>query len=342
MIAALTGLAVDRPYALWLAVLAVLPFIVQPRRTSAWPWLGTVSPDRLSASVDLIVRILGCVALLALSLGIAGIYRPGGSVKKIGQGAHLVLLIDRSSSMDHSFAGRTPDGNEESKAAAAKRLLKGFAARRPQDRIGVAAFSTMPLMVLPMTDSPAAIEAAIGAIDQPGLTYTDIGRGLAMAFSMFEEDYDPLASRAVVLVSDGAALIDLRVQDALRAALVERPLSLYWLFLRSVGTPGIHDEPETPSRDTPQAMPERHLNIFFQTLGIPYRSFEAEDAESVARAIEEIDRQEQAPLLYTQQVPRRDLAGYAYGVSALALLMVLLSIMAERKIGPSLSRRPYD
>ncbi len=342
MITDLTGFAADRPAILWFVFLAVVPFIAVPRRTSGWAWLGAVPADRLSVVVDVALRTLGSVAIVALVLGVSGLYRPGGTIQKIGQGAHVVLLIDRSSSMNHSFAGRTPDGDEESKAAAAKRLLKGFASRRPQDRVGVAAFSTMPLLVLPLTDSQAAIEAAIGAIDQPGLTYTDVGRGLAMAFSMFDEDHDPLASRAVVLVSDGAALVDLRVQDILRTALVARPVNLYWLFLRSVGSPGIHDLPENPSRDTPQAMPERHLNLFFQTLGVPYRAFEAESVQDVARAFEEIDKQEQAPLRYTERLPRQDWSGYAYGLATMAVLILVLAIMAERQIGPTMTRRRYD
>ncbi|MGP1613922.1 MAG: vWA domain-containing protein [Pollutimonas bauzanensis] len=338
MNAAFAGVALDRPYALWLAVLAILPLLAFGRRLSASPWLGAVPPDRLSALVDAGLRILGCIAIAALALGAAGLYLPGGSMQKIGRGAHLVLLVDRSSSMNDSFAGRTPSGREESKAAAAKRLLNGFAADRPQDRIGMAAFSTMPLFVLPLTDKRAAIEAAINAIDRPGLAYTDIGRGLAMAFSMFDRDDDPLASRAVVLVSDGAAVIDLRVQNLLRQALASRPLRLYWLFLRTAGSPGIGDIPEDPGRDTPQSMPERHLDIFFKSLGIPYRAFEAENAEGVAAAMQEIDKQERAPLLYIEHLPRRDLGGYVFGVAALALLGLLAAKLAERRIGPDLPR----
>src|SRR5699024_6588949 len=122
---------------------------------------------------------------------------------------------------------------------------------------------------------------------------------------------------------------DRQVQDKLRAALEARPVHLYWLFLRSLGSPGIYDKPQTPGRDTPQAMPERHLDIFFKSLGVPYQAFEAEDAQSVAAAIEEIDRQEQAPLRYTEELPRRDLTGYAYGVAALALALILAAVLAE-------------
>lgn len=331
--------ALDRPYALWLALLAILPLLSLPRYVSGWSWLGTVPHDALSKIVDIGWRVLGSMAILMLTLGVAGLYRPGGSVQRIGTGAHLVLLVDRSASMNESFAGRMPSGDEESKAQAAKRLLNGFAAGRPQDRIGMVAFSTMPLFVLPLTDKQQAVEAAINAIDRPGLAQTDIGRGLAMSLSIFDKDDDPLASRVVVLVSDGAAVIDMRVQNALRAALVSRPVRLYWLFLRTARSPGIYDIPEDPGKDTPQSMPERHLDIYFKSLGIPYRAFEAENAQSVVKAMEEIDRQERAPLRYTEYLPRRDLGVYAFGLAALALLLLLAAKLAERRVGTDLRRR---
>ncbi|MFX6622253.1 VWA domain-containing protein, partial [Acinetobacter baumannii] len=83
------------------------------------------------------------------------------------------LLLDRSSSMDDSFAGRPPDGDEDTKSATARRLLVQLLARRPHDRVGIVAFSTAPMPVLPITDQRAAVLAAINAIDRPGLAYTD-------------------------------------------------------------------------------------------------------------------------------------------------------------------------
>ncbi|WP_031243714.1 vWA domain-containing protein [Advenella kashmirensis] len=327
----LRDLSVDSPHLLWLLPLALLPFILRPRRQSDWPWLGSVGTDPFSEMVDWGLRILGCVALLALVLCMAGLHLKGGTVQKIGAGAHLVLLIDRSSSMNSSFAGRMPTGQEESKAAAAKRLLKGFVDEREQDRIGMVAFSTMPLFVLPLSDKPDAVNAAIDAIDRPGLSYTDIGRGLAMALSAFDNDNDPLASRVILLVSDGAAVIDMRVQNALKKAVAARPVRLYWLFLRTAGAAGIWDAPADPSEDTPQAMPERHLDIFFKSLGINYRAFEAENAQEVGAAIAEIDKREKAPLRYTEHIPRRELSGYLSALAA-AVLLLLLAVHCAQKV----------
>ncbi|WP_193088577.1 vWA domain-containing protein [Advenella sp. FME57] len=331
-------LAVDLPYLLLLAPLALLPFFLRPRQVSDWPWLGTAQADRFSDTVDIVLRVLGCLALLALVLCMAGVHLKGGTIQKLGSGAHMVLLIDRSSSMNSSFAGRMPTGQEESKAAAAKRLLKGFAGEREQDRIGMVAFSTMPLYVLPLTDKPEAVDAAINAIDRPGLSYTDIGRGLALALSEFDNDNDPLASRVIFLVSDGAAVIDMRVQNALKKALATRPVSLYWLFLRTAGAAGIWDAPSDPDKDTPQAMPERHLDIFFKSLGINYRAFEAENANDVAAALGEIDKLEKAPLRYTEHIPRTDLSGYLSGLVALILMVLLMVHCAQRVVGAGATR----
>ena len=65
--------------------------------------------------------------------------------------------------MNDTFAGRSPEGGEESKATATKRILKDFIGQRPHDLVGVAAFSTSPMLVMPLTDHHDAVRAAIDA-----------------------------------------------------------------------------------------------------------------------------------------------------------------------------------
>lgn len=325
------------PALLWLLPLAALPWLAGLRRRSPHPWLGAAPEDTASRLLDLGLRALGSLALAGFAVGAAGPVREGGSIERISTGANLVLLIDRSSSMNDSFAGRTPQGGEESKAQAARRLLAEFTAGRPHDRVGVAAFSTSPMRVLPMTDRGEAVQAAIAAIDRPGLTYTDVGRGLAMALELFDDE-DPLASRALLLVSDGAAVIDPRVQSHLRAAVVERPVHLYWLFLRSAGSPGIGDAPGAGRPDTPQAMPERHLDLFLRSLGVPYQAFEAEDPNAVAAAIEAIGARESRPLVHRERLPRRDLGAWAFGLASLATLLLAAAKLMEVRLGAAAER----
>ncbi|WP_454684721.1 vWA domain-containing protein [Ancylobacter moscoviensis] len=328
---------VDHPLVLGLLALALLPLLGSVFRRGPVPAVALVPTDPLSRILSAVLCLAGMAAIAALVLGLAGLHRREQSVEREGTGAHLVLLLDRSSSMDNNFADRAPTGDQESKSAAAKRLLAQFVARRPHDRIAVAAFSTSPMPVLPLTDHHEVVDAAIDAIDRPGLAFTDVGRGLALAFSSFAGDTAE-ASRAVLLVSDGAALIDRRVQEALRDAAARTPVHLYWLFLRSRGARGIFDVPP-PGEDTPQANPERHLHLFLQSLRLPYRAFEATSPQAVAEAIAEIDRQETRPIRYFERIPRQDLAGPAFALAGVLVALLLGAKLAERRLAPASAAR---
>lgn len=319
------------PLWLFLLPLAVLPLVFGAQKEQGYPSFADMPADPWSGVVDWALRIAGISAIAGLMLGNAGVSLREQSIERVGEGAHIVLLIDRSSSMDNNFAGQQTSGGEESKSAAARRLLKDFVAKREHDRFGVAAFSTSPMVVLPLTDHKSALFAAIDAMDRPGLSFTDVGRGLALALNMQAQDPSH-AARAIVLVSDGAAVIGRRLQDSLRTEFARQRASLYWLYLRTAGTRGIFELPASGEEDTPQVLPERHLNKFFQSLRIPYKAFEAENPEAVAAAIAEISKLERMPIAYAETVPRRDLSRWAYALAAAALLLLVLAKSVERSI----------
>jgi mxaC protein len=326
-------IGLDHPAWLAALLLAPLPLAIPLLTAARQPALGAGPGGREGRALEAALRGLGALAIGALVLGLAGPWIGGGSRPRIGEGAHLVLLIDRSLSMNDSFAGRAPEGADEAKAAAAKRLLTDFVAARPHDRIAVAAFSTAPIPVLPMTDRHAAVAAAIAAIDEPGLAKTDVGRGLALAFSMFDDTGED-AARAVILVSDGAGLIPRLTQEALIAEATRQRPNLYWLYLRTRNAKGIFDKPAPGEPDTAQARPERHLNLFLERLNIPYRAFEAENPEDVARAIAEIDRLEAKPLVYREPLPRRALGHACFAVATCAILLLTAARLLEQPPAP--------
>ena len=325
------NLALSAPWVLLLLPLALLPLLFSSQREQSYPSIGGIEADPLSLAIDWTLRIAGTIAIIALILGLGGLHRLGRTIEKSGEGAHIVLLIDRSSSMDNTFAGRAPEGGEESKSAAARRLLKDFIVHRDHDLVGVAAFSTSPMHILPMTEHKDAVMAAVDAMDRAGLAMTNVGRGLALSLDMQEADTSP-AARVIVLVSDGAAVIDRKVQDKLRAAFARRPINLYWLFLRTAGTPGISTVPAPGEEDTPQAMPERHLDKFFKSLGISYRAFEAENPEAIALAISEIGKLERSPITYLERIPHEDLSARVFAVAAAALLVLLAAKLSEVRL----------
>lgn len=322
-------IALDAPLALLLAPLALLPWRARLLRRSGHPRIDALPADPLSRALSIGLRAAGSVAFLGLVLGLAGLHRPGGFVERVGTGAHVALVIDRSSSMDNSFLDRAPTAEQESKGAAAKRLLSAFVARRPHDRMGVALFSTSPILAVPLTDRRAAVLAAVAAVDEPGLSQTNVGRGLALGFDMLVGG-EAGASRALLLVSDGAGVIAPEVQQVLRAEAARERVSLYWLYLRSAGSKGIFEPPASDEVDTPVLRPERHLHIFLQSLGVPYRAFEAESPEAVEQAIAEIDRLETRPILYREALPRRDLASWCWGVASVCLGLLAAARLASR------------
>lgn len=322
------NLAMQRPEVLFLLPLVLVPLLLGLWRREGYPSLAVVPEDTLSAVVARALQIAGILGILACLAALGGLHTRGATVERTGKGAHLVLLIDRSASMDNSFAGHPPSGEEESKSAAARRLLKDFIKEREHDFVGVAAFSTSPMFVLPITDHKDAVVAAVDAMNRPGLAFTNVGRGLALALDML--DTSPAdASRAVVLVSDGAAVIDRKVQEKLRSAFGTRPINLYWLFLRTEGSKGITYVPASDEEDTAQALPERHLDKFFKSLPVNYRSYEAEDVEAIGKAIAEISQLERRPISFFERIPQRDLSQYAAAFALLCVALLLLAKTAE-------------
>jgi len=262
------NLALNTPWALAGLLLTLLPLFNSGMRSSPAPWLTLMPRDTLSVFIVCCLRLCAVAAIAGLVLGIAGLHRTEQRIERIGHGAHIVLLLDRSSSMDNTFAGRAPNGSDESKAAAARRLLTDFVNQRQTDLIGVAEYSTSPLFVMPLTENKNAVQAAIAATATPALGFTHVSKGLGMAISFFEQQ-PVTGSRIVLLVSDGAAAIDHDSEQKLRLWFKQQQVRLYWIFLRTAGSPGIFDQPEDSRDDNAGAMPELYLHKFFSGAGQP-------------------------------------------------------------------------
>ena len=116
----------SQPLWLWLAPLALLPMLRSLHHGNMYSWNGLLPHDPLSSLVRVVILAVGVMAMLLLISGLSGLFRGEYSIPRSGYGANLVLLLDRSRSMDDSFAGRSPSGAEESKSRAAVRFLEGF------------------------------------------------------------------------------------------------------------------------------------------------------------------------------------------------------------------------
>jgi len=87
----------------------------------------------------------------------------------------------------------------------------------------------------------------------------------------------------------------------IRAGLLRNRIALYWIHLRSYNSPAL--DSTDPSSDH---APEVVLHRFFSTLSTPYRVYESEAKEDLARAVADVGRQQNFPLDYVEQFPRAD------------------------------------
>jgi mxaC protein len=337
----------DQPLWLWLLPLALLPLLAPAGRPLANTWAAQLPPDLPSLAVHWALRTAGLAALGALVLGLAGPYRPEDKIERVGQGAEIVLVLDRSRSMDERFAGGRPggaapkgtgpealdyymrlrdSGTRDSKGKVARQMLSDFAARRPQDLFGMIVFSTLPMRVLDFTQKAEVIQAAISAGNiGRGLSETDIGRAMLSALAFFE-DRAYTGSRIILLVSDGGDRIDADTRERIAHLTRKLRVAVYWIYIRANTSPGLMQGADEPPANA-DTVPEYWLHRFFQQMGTPYRAYEAENPEALQKAIDEVSRLENLPITYLDTVPRREFSPLCWG-AALACVLVLLGAQA--------------
>jgi mxaC protein len=322
------------PWLLLLLPMALLPWLLPRGRALVYPWLALIPRDRLSTATDWTLRACASAGLILLTLGASGPYRSAQQVERIGEGAQIVLLLDRSRSMDEPFGGQPFDNpletrGFESKGQVARRLLTRFVGSRRNDMYGMVVFSTRPIVALPLTDQPDLVAAAIDAGNVGrGLAETEVGAGLLAALDYFEgRPYT--GSRLIMLISDGGARLDLATQTRVRSLLKRHQVALYWLFIRSRNSPGIGDAARAADEAT---APARALHEYFSSLETPYRVYDAENPAALARAIADVSRLQSLPIVYHEAIPRRSLAGYCLACGlALIGLLVIVHLLELRK-----------
>ena len=324
------GVEFAQPWALLLLPLAVLPLLRRRSDTLTFPHLAWLPRDRLGQLAELLWRALAVVAIASMAVALAGPGRPETQVTRTGYGAEIVVLMDRSRSMDnrmlpsdwrnidalnlpHQARSRGPI-----KSQVARDLLAEFVHQRPTDRFSVMFFSTNPLNVVSFTQHDEAVLAAIeaGGVGR-GLGDTDVGRAMLAAIGEFEQrPYS--GSRIILFVSDGGAHLDDATRRRISAGLLRHRIALFWIYLRSFNSPALDDQDRGSD-----AVPEIALHRFFQTLPTPYRAYQAEVPEDLAKAVADVGKQQNLPLDFLERIPRADYSGAFFIAAAVACLLLL-------------------
>jgi mxaC protein len=324
------GVELAQPWALLLLPLAVLPLLRQRRDTLTFSHLAWLPRDRLGQLAGFLWRALAVMAIASMAIALAGPGRPETQVTRTGYGAEIVVLMDRSRSMDLRMLPsdwRTIDALDlpyqarsrgPVKSQVARDLLAQFVRQRETDRFAVMFFSTNPLNVLSFTQHDEVVLAAIeaGGVGR-GLGDTDVGRAMLAAIGEFEQrPYS--GSRIILLVSDGGAHLDDATRRRIRAGMLRHRIALYWIYLRSFNGPAL-DAQDHGS----EAVPEIALHRFFQALATPYQAYQAEIPEDLAKAVADVGKQQNLPLDFVERIPRKDYSRYFVAAAALACLLLL-------------------
>ena len=311
------------PWFLLLLPLAFLPLWLQRREGRLYSSVALAPKDALSDLAGWLLRFLSVGILVCLTLALAGPRGPEQAVERIGKGAQMALVIDRSASMDDPFAGSESSGRAgESKSAAARRLITQFVNQRPDDMVGVVTFSNSAMHAIPLTQRREAIHAAIDAAGGSGLLQTNIGAGLTTGVTMFEKMPDS-GSRAIMLLSDGAGRISPKAKQKIADWLARQHVNLYWIVLRQPDGISIVNPSAQVANDGLEPA-EIELHNFFQTLKTQYRAYEADNPAALQSAIQDINMRERKPIRYTERIPGRDYTN-AFALAAACMIALLLA-----------------
>lgn len=319
------------PWILLLLPLALLPLRRTARDTLSFPYLTWLPIDRVGRIAAFASMAFGMLAIASTVIALAAPGAPESQILRTGRGAEILVLMDRSRSMDMRMMPsdwRTIDpiirtqqawarGPQKSKTA--RDLLSRFVTERADDRFSLMFFSGGPMLAVPFTQRDHVLQAGITAAGVGvGLNETNVGLAMLAAIEEFERrPYS--GSRIILLVSDGGAHLDPLTQQRIASGLIRNRVALYWLYLRSINSPGLNvEDPRT------EMAPEIALHRFFQQLSSPYLAYEAEVPEDFERAVTEVGRQQNLPLDYFEPVPRKDYSRYFLGVAAFSCLMLLI------------------
>ncbi len=326
------GFDFAHPLALLLLPLAALPLLRRRRDALLFPSFAFLPPDRLGRAIGLLWRVLAALAMAAIVVGLGGPGRSGPSELRTGRGAEVLILMDRSSSMDATVHLNAPEragggfSVRESKAEIVRRLLHDFIERRRDDRLAFMAFGTSPLAAMPFTEDNDVVQAALAATAiGRGLPNTEMGLALLAGIREFEgRPYS--GSRIMLVVSDGGAQLDEPTRTRIREGLSAQRIGLYWIYIRSGPNAPDLNAGGDAAASAYESEGERALHDFFRSLPTPYRLYQTDDANAMQAAVTEIERQQNFPLTSLERLPRVDFSTACF----LAALVCALGLLALR------------
>ena len=323
------------PWVLALLPLAFLPLFRRQRDSIRLPSLVWLPDDTLGPNLNRTGIVAATLCLASLIIALASPGQSQSVVERVGRGAELSILMDRSASMDASIVRRVLKPGEQARPSESKnevvtQALSWLVEQRPDNRYALTLFNVSAIPVAPFSDDEGLIMSGIKATSfGRGPNKTNMGLALVRSIEQFDKR-SYTGSRAILLVSDGGARLDESTQQIIRDGLVRNNISLYFIYIQSsANSPDL----ETVGPDADDVVEEIALHHFFQQLGTDYRVYQANDGESMQEAVDQIDQQHNLPLTYLQKIPRVDLSQWFYAAALLfCLVLAVLSALRIQRL----------
>ncbi len=302
------GIEFHNPLLLLLLPLALLPILARRRDTLPFPWIEWLPADTTGQRLHKLWLGLAALTIGLLVVALANPVSSESVVERIGRGAEISILLDRSASMDSKIKlPITKDYQSvqvtQTKNGIARESLSWLIAQRPENRYALTLFNVVPMQIAEFTDDTVLLQAALDASGiGRGPKETNMGSALLAAIDAFSQR-PYTGSRAVLLVSDGGAKLDEKTRQQIRQGLQRDQISLYFIYVKSgINTPNF----ELVGTDTSSHSDEEELHLFFKNLGTKYQVYQADDFVSMGEAVASIDSQENLPLTWFEKIPGVD------------------------------------
>ncbi len=319
-----------KPLLLLLLPLALLPLIPNRRDELAFPWINWLPVDATGQRLHWLWKGLAALTICLLVVAIAGPKSSESVIERIGRGAEISILLDRSASMDGEV--RRPilrdyqtNQVQQTKNDLAREALGWLLQQRPENRYALTLFNVVPMRIAEFTDDTTFLQAGLDATAiGRGPKETNMGIALLAAIDAFKQR-PYTGSRALLLVSDGGARLDEATRKLIQAGLQRHQISLYFIYVQSgINAPDF----QLVGTDTSTHSEEVALHVFFKNLGSKYQVFQADDVVSMGEAVATIDDQENLPLTYYEKIPGIDYSrllfiGALLSCTALAAIAVM-------------------
>jgi Ca-activated chloride channel family protein len=330
------GFELRDPFFLAFGLLAPLVYALASGNASAvrYSSLGLLENAPSSWRVRLLPLPAAFLALatLALAVALAGPRTGDASTKIHREGIAMMLVVDRSGSMNARDFVRGDQSIDRLQAL--KQVLHRFLGTdgegpgRPDDLIGLVTFAGYADSVAPLTLDHANLMAILDdtqIVRDPDEDGTAVGEGLALAVERLRRH--PAKSKVVVLLSDGVSNRgDISPTQAAELAEAHN-IKVYSVGAGRTGSAPFPVEwrGRTVLRQVRVELDERELEAIAERTGGRY--FHAEDVDALQEVYDEIDTLERTEIIELRYMQYRE--HYA-GFAAAGLALILSAAFASR------------